>query len=164
MSSNRCTFATSDGRRCTSLVYPGHSSLCHQHLSKELEHTPPSEDIATDILSSIQNFQSAAAINAALGKIFALLAAGRIDRKDALTMSYMCQLMLQSLKEFKHEICLTTYEKIFERDLIRVLNERTPLEEFVFPPLLEDELEDELEDDSDAEDDANAEDANAENN
>jgi hypothetical protein len=36
-------------------------------------------------------------------------------------------LMLQSLKGFKHETCLTTYEKVFERDLLRVLNARTPL-------------------------------------
>ena len=65
MTSDRCTFTTSDGRRCTLLVYSGHSSLCHQHLRKELEATPPSEDIAAGILSSIQNFQSATAINAA---------------------------------------------------------------------------------------------------
>jgi hypothetical protein len=39
----------------------------------------------------------------------------------------MWQLMLQRLKGFKHEICLTTYEKIFERDLLRVFNARTPL-------------------------------------
>ncbi len=39
-----------------------------------------------------------------------------------------------SLKEFKHEIRLTTYEKFFQRDLLKVLNTRTPLEEFVYPP------------------------------
>jgi hypothetical protein len=139
MSSGRCTITTSDGRRCTSLLYPGHSSLCHQHLRKQLDGAPPSEDVATDILDSIQNFQSGTAINAALGKIFALLAAGRISRKKAISMAYVCQLMLQSLKEFKHEIRLTTYEKFFERDLIKVLNARTPLEEFVFPPPLEEE-------------------------
>lgn len=136
MSQARCTFTTSDGRRCTSSIYPGHSSLCHQHLRKQLDGTPPSEDVATDILDSIQNFQSGTAINSALGKIFALLAAGRIPRKKAISMAYVCQLMLQSLKEFRHEIRLTTYEKFFERDLIRVLNARTPLEEFVFPPPL----------------------------
>jgi hypothetical protein len=141
MSQGRCTFSTTDGRRCTSLTYPGHSFLCHQHLRKQLDGEPPSEDIATDILSSLQNFQSAAAINAALGRIFALLAAGRIKRQDALSLAYMCQLMLQSLKGFKHEICLTSYEKIFERDLLRVLNARTPLEEFVYPPPLEEEPE-----------------------
>jgi hypothetical protein len=122
LSQGRCSFSTSDGRRCTALTYPGHASLCHQHLRKELEGLPPAQDVATGILSSIHNFQSAAAINAALGRIFALLAAGRITRQDALSLAYLCQLMLQSLKGFKHEICLTTYEKIFERDLLRVLN------------------------------------------
>jgi hypothetical protein len=143
MRSSRCTFTTSDGRRCRSFTYPGHASLCHQHLRKELDGAPPSEDIAADILSSIHNFQSAAAINAALGRIFALLAAGRIKRQEALSLAYMCQLMLQSLKGFKHEICLTTYEKIFERDLLRVLNARTPLEEFVFPPPQEEAVQEE---------------------
>jgi hypothetical protein len=47
--------------------------------------------------------------------------------------------MLQSLKECKHEICLTTYEKTFERELLGVLNARIPFEEFVFPPPLEEE-------------------------
>jgi len=59
-------------------------------------------------------------------------------------MAYVCQLMLKSLKEFKHEIRLTTYEKFFERDLIKVLNARTPLEEFVFPPPPEEEEKEEL--------------------
>jgi len=130
----RCTTLTADGRRCTSLVYPGHTMLCHQHLRQQLDGSPPSDDVAADILQSIQNFQSAASINAALGKILTMLAAGRIKRQDALSMAYICQLLLQSLKEFKHEIRLTTYEKFFQRDLLKVLNARTPLEEFVYPP------------------------------
>src|ERR1043166_5434337 len=134
MSHGRCTFSTSDGRQCTSLLYPGHSSLCHQHLRKELDGVPPSDDVASDILGSIQNFQSATAVNAALGKIFVLLAAGRIKRQDAIGLAYICQLMLQSLKGFKDEIRLTRYEQFFERDLIKVLNGRTPLEEFILPP------------------------------
>jgi len=130
----RCTTLTADGRRCTSLLYPGHTMLCHQHLRQQLDGSPPSDDVAADILQSIQNFQSAASINAALGKILTMLAAGRIKRQDALSMAYICQLLLQSLKEFKHEIRLTTYEKFFERDLLKVLNARTPLEELVYPP------------------------------
>jgi hypothetical protein len=122
---------------------PRPSLSLSQHLRKELDGALPSEDVAADILSSIQNFQSAAAINAALGRIFAMLAAGRIKRQEALSLAYMCQLMLQSLKGFKHEICLTTYEKIFERDLLRVLNARTPLEEFVFPPSPEEDVPEE---------------------
>jgi hypothetical protein len=142
MPSGRCTYSALDGRRCTSLTYPGHSFLCHQHLRKELDFAPPSEDVATDILSSIHNFQSAAAINAALGKIFALLAAGRIKRQEALTMAYICQLMLQSLKELKREISQTTYEDTFAKDVCRVLDTNIPLEEFVFPPPLEDDNHD----------------------
>jgi hypothetical protein len=49
---------------------------------------------------------------------------------------------LQSPPRFRsNEICLTTYEKAFERGLLRVLNARTPLEEFVLPPRLEEDLE-----------------------
>lgn len=145
MSHGRCTFSTSDGRQCTSLLYPGHSFLCHQHLRKELDGVPPSDDVASDILGSIQNFQSATAVNAALGKIFVLLAAGRIKRQDAIGLAYICQLMLQSLKGFKDEIRLTRYEQFFERDLIKVLNGRTPLEEFILPPQSEPASEEALE-------------------
>jgi len=134
MYASRCSILTSDGRRCSSFVYPGHSTLCHHHLRQELDGAPPSEDIAADILDSIQNFQSAASINAALGKIFTLLAAGRIKRQDALSMAYLCQLMLQSLKELKSEMALTTHNTTFVEDLLNVLNDRTPLAVFVSPP------------------------------
>jgi len=137
--SPRCTQTTADGRRCTSLVHPGHPSLCHHHLRQELDRLPPCEDVAADILSSIQNFQSAAAVNSALGRILALLAAGRIKRHDAIAMAYICQLMLQSLKGFRHEIRLTTYEKTWQRDLLQVLNARTPLDEFIFAPAPEED-------------------------
>lgn len=131
---DRCTSSSSDGRRCTALVYPGHASLCHHHLRQQLDHAPQTEDIAADILSSVENFQSATAINAALGRILTLLAAGRIKRQDAIAMSYICQLMLQSLKGFKQEIRLTRYESLWERDLAKVLFSRTPLQEFIATP------------------------------
>jgi len=131
--SARCTFTTADDRRCTAFVFPGHSSLCHQHLRQLLNHLPQSEDVAFDILSSIHNFQSAAAINAALGKIFALLAAGRIKRRDAIAMSYICQLLLQSLKGFEQEMGMTTYRNTWMGDLLDILNARAPLTDFIFP-------------------------------
>ena len=130
----RCTVSTSDGRRCTALVYPGHASLCHHHLRLQLDRAHDTEDIAADILSSVENFQSATAVNAALGRILTLLAAGRIKRQDAIAMSYICQLMLQSLKGFKQEIRLTRYEPLWERDLAKVLFSRTPLQEFIATP------------------------------
>jgi hypothetical protein len=70
-----------------------------------------------------------------------MLASGRIKRTDALSMAYICQLLLQSFKGFKHEALLTTYEKIWERDLLSVLNARTPLQAFAFPPAIEEEEE-----------------------
>ena len=64
--------------------------------------------------------------------------------------------MLQSLKGFKHEFCLTTYEKIFERDLLRVLNARTPLGESVYPPQPEEESEGPAEQPQQAADETNS--------
>lgn len=133
MSNTRCTFTTSDHRRCTSPVYSGHDSLCHQHLLQQLKRTTPPDDIAADLLAGVQNFQSGAAVNAALGKLLTMLAAGRVKRKNAIAMAYICQLLLQSIKEFKHETRLTTYEPLFERDLLKILNTRTPLTEFILP-------------------------------
>ena len=135
----RCTYFTLDSRRCTAPVFPGHTELCHQHLRRQLDGLAARDDIATDILAGIQNFQSAATVNAALGRILILLASGRIKRQDAIAMSYICQLMLQSLKGFKQEIRLTTYEKTWERDLIRILKERTPLNDFALPSVLSEE-------------------------
>jgi hypothetical protein len=50
---------------------------------KELDREPPSQDIAAEMLSSMQDFQSAAAINAVLGRILAMLAAGRLKPREA---------------------------------------------------------------------------------
>src|SRR5262249_4693102 len=75
----RCNHLRTNGKRCSSLTYPGHASLCHYHLARELRGISDGDLLAADILNSIGNFQSAAAINLALGKIFIHQVTGRLS-------------------------------------------------------------------------------------
>lgn len=116
--SRRCQHLRADGKRCADAVYPGHASLYHYHLGHQLNSMPRGIAnggiIAALILHAIGNFQSAAAINVAIGKILIYQPTGRISRHDALALSYQCQLLLQTLpliqKEFK-EISPNTVAK-----------------------------------------------------
>jgi predicted SprT family Zn-dependent metalloprotease len=65
----RCQHLRADGKRCADAVYPGHATLCHYHLNQQMRGIAHGDVIAADLLHSIGNFQSAAAINVALGKI-----------------------------------------------------------------------------------------------
>ena len=103
---SRCQHLRADGQRCADAVYPGHASLCHHHLGHQLNSKPRGiaggDIIAADILHAIGNFQSAAAINVALGKVLIYQLTGRISRQDLspfpINASFSCRLSRSSKK------------------------------------------------------------------
>jgi hypothetical protein len=92
--------------------------------------------VAADILSSIGNFQSAAAINIALGKLFVHQITGRIGRQAALALAYNCQLLLQTLPEVKTEHRESGYIKAWREETNRILSGPSDLEALTAPSLL----------------------------
>jgi len=134
--SNRCTHLRADGKRCTDAVYPGHATLCHHHLSQQLRGIPDGNSIAADILSSVGNFQSASAINVALGKLFVHQLTGRISRQDALALAYTCQLLLQTLKMVKSELHECGYDQWWRDETSRILSGPSDLDEITNQTLL----------------------------
>jgi hypothetical protein len=132
----RCQHLRADGKRCASANYPGHTSLCHHHLNREMGGIADGNIVAADILSSIGNFQSAAAINIALGKIFLHQVTGRISRQDALSLAYNCQLLLQTLPAVKAELKDTGYTKYWREETQRILSGPSDLDEITDPSLL----------------------------
>src|ERR1051326_5541449 len=49
----RCQHLRADGKRCASANYPGHTSLCHHHLNREMRGIAGGNLIAADILSAV---------------------------------------------------------------------------------------------------------------
>ena len=132
----RCQHRRTDGKRCASPTYPGHASLCHHHLSRQMRGISDGDIVAADILSSIGNFQSAAAINIALGKLFVHQITGRIARQDALALAYNCQLLLRTLPEVKTEHRESGYIKAWREETNRILSGPSDLEALTAPSLL----------------------------
>ena len=122
ISDGRCQRLRSDGKRCASPTYPGHTCLCHFHLSRELRGISDGELLAADILNSIGNFQSATAINLALGKIFVHQITGRLARQEAIALCYNCQLLLQTLPALKEEIADGGYSESWQTETGRILS------------------------------------------
>ncbi len=100
---DRCHFTYADGRRCRMLRMDGHASLCREHLRQHLQ-PEPEPSIAAELLGSINDFSTATAINKALGRLFAMVAGGRIPPRNAALLTYISQLLLTTLPAMENEI------------------------------------------------------------
>lgn len=97
----QCSYTSSDGRHCRMLRSPDHPDLCdhHAHLElKSLDRTP-TLPLAAQLLGPVHDLRSAAAINAVMGNAFVQLADGRLDPRRAAILTYMAQLIMQTLKK-----------------------------------------------------------------
>ena len=96
---SRCRYSTVDGRRCRLRVLDDQSGLCFRHvrLNQSQASAPDPEALAAELLGSIEDFQTAEAVNLFLGNLLKQLAAQRIERRDAIALAYISQLLLSSL-------------------------------------------------------------------
>src|SRR5260221_5972619 len=132
----RCQFLRADRKRCADAVYPGHTDLCHHHLLREIGGIAKGNLIAGDILTSVGNFQSASAINIALGKLLVHQLMGHISRRDALSIAYTFQLLLQTLRAVKSELSDCGYSDYWLEETSRILAQPSDLEPFTDKALL----------------------------
>ncbi|MBZ5700819.1 MAG: hypothetical protein LAN84_03140 [Acidobacteriia bacterium] len=102
-SASRCLFADSRGHRCRMLRSDAHPALCVFHARQE-RHLLESERIGAELATLSGEFKTATDINAVLGKLFSLLASGRIPRRDAAVLAYIGQLLANTLPGVKYEI------------------------------------------------------------
>ena len=93
---SRCRF-TNGGGRCRFRSSRGHA-FCPAHAKQVERDQPLSSAEAAEILGPMAEFQSADDVNYALGQLFSLAARRQIRTRDAAILSYMCQLILQTLK------------------------------------------------------------------
>jgi len=101
--SNQCTHINAAGRRCRMLVAPTHDTLCAHHLQQHIAAQPNPEILAAELLESTGNLNTADRVNALLANVTKVLARQRIDRRDALAIGYLAQLLLNTVPGVQKE-------------------------------------------------------------
>jgi len=100
----RCTHTTAAGRRCRMPRVNSHVTLCGTHLeAQQRRMRTATAPTVHDALTGISDLRSATSINHLLGNLATLLTDGRIDYRKAVVLTYMCQLLLQTVNMAKHE-------------------------------------------------------------
>ncbi len=136
-----CAFTYSDGRHCRMLRFTNTSNYCIHH-ARKLRHLNDLEDTAFNLVKPIRgSFVSATALTRSLTLLFANVAEGRINAKDAVAMARVANTLLKTIplskQEFQH-----VYKEEYYSQLV--------CESFVdLPPYIpEDEDDDETGDDA----------------
>ncbi len=102
VNSNRCSYSTSDNRRCTMLRHDSHPSLCLFH-AREERRILEADHVGNELASLSGEFRTTTDINHALGKLWDMLAHDRISRKRAATMAYIAALLLPTVERVRLE-------------------------------------------------------------
>jgi hypothetical protein len=100
-----CQFSFSDGRQCRMFRHESHPLLCLVHARQE-QQILAEEEIGEELRSISGQFRTTTDINHVIGKLFKLVAAGRIPARRAENLTYLAQLLLYSQKHIRYESLL----------------------------------------------------------
>ncbi len=93
---NFCQNISPRGYHCRMLAANG-SPLCPHHARKAQRREPEAiEALATELLDSVEDFQSPEDVNVFLGNLVKQVVHKRVSRRDACTLAYLSQLLLNS--------------------------------------------------------------------
>src|SRR6266849_493773 len=123
---NRCQAINAHGRQCRSLRGADHPSLCSYHAHEEGQKSKNPDTLALELLGPIHDFRTATSVNHVLGKLLVLLASERVSPRNAAVLAYICQLLLQSLSDVKHELWLAKDEPDMKKALKQILASPSP--------------------------------------
>jgi len=98
-----CQFPFADGRTCRMFRQKSHPSLCIFHARQE-QQLLEQDRIGDELASLSGEFQTVSDINHVIGKLFKLVATGRIPARTAETLAYLSQLLLYSQNSVRQEI------------------------------------------------------------
>ena len=105
-----CQHLDARGHRCRMLSAPN-GELCAHHAQRLSRSTPVNDAVAAELLSSIEDFSTAASVNQFLGNLTKQLVRKRIQRRDAIALAYLSQLLLNSLSAMNREDAQTQREE-----------------------------------------------------
>lgn len=92
-----CRHIDGRGHRCRMLVMSIDADFCAYHAQRRLQAQRGSETAAAELLSCGSDFHDAESVNRFLGTLVKQVTLKRIARRDAVTLAYICQLLLNSL-------------------------------------------------------------------
>lgn len=98
-----CKHIDGQGRRCRMLVMSIEADFCAYHAQRRLQTQRGSETAAAELLGCVSDFSDAASVNRFLGNLVKQVTLKRIPRRDAITLAYICQLLLNSLGAINRE-------------------------------------------------------------
>ena len=104
----RCKYVAASGRRCRALASrdtsrsSGYSAFCLPHSQMEQQFLD-AESVTEDLIGPIVDYRTNTAINEVLGNLLKIVAQNRIPLRSANTLSYICQLLLNSNEGVRHE-------------------------------------------------------------
>ncbi len=104
-----CRHIDALGHRCRMLVMSATSELCVHHAQRRLQMQRGGE-AAQELLACGTDFADASSVNRFLGALVRQVTLKRIPRRDAVTLAYLCQLLLNSLGAINREEALRLEE------------------------------------------------------
>ena len=104
-----CRHIDGRGHRCRMLVMSPTATLCSHHAQRRLQ-TQRGSEAAAELLARVSDFSDAASVNRFLGNLVKQVTLKRIPRRDAITLAYICQLLLNSLGAINREESLRLEE------------------------------------------------------
>jgi hypothetical protein len=113
-----CQFSFADGRQCRMFRHQSHPTLCLVHARQE-QQILAEEEIGEELKSISGQFRTTTDINHVIGKLFKLVAAGRIPARRAENLTYLAQLLLYSQKHIRYESLLADPEMNEWEDTVR---------------------------------------------
>ncbi|HXJ03501.1 MAG TPA: hypothetical protein VNH65_00265 [Candidatus Acidoferrum sp.] len=99
----QCQHISPRGQRCRMLRASEAELFCLHHLRKAASSLLDPEVLAAELFQDTNSFVTADEVNALLGNVVRQLARKRIERKDALAIGYLSQLLLSSLLVMRKE-------------------------------------------------------------
>ena len=101
--SSRCQHRLANRTRCRLPVSQADPRFCPRHALSPHQQAD-GEALAAELLASTGDLSSADEVNALLGNLVRMLAHKRIDRKDAIAIAYMSQLLLNTLTPLERQL------------------------------------------------------------
>jgi hypothetical protein len=138
-----CRFAFADGRHCRMPRWKDHPAFCltHAHQERQLladlggaagnkrSLAANAARVARELASLSGEFKTASDVNHVLGKLFSLLAQGRIPRRNAVALAYISQLLIQTLPNVRREIKDTLGFDAWQGTLAAAIDDQQPAPE-----------------------------------
>jgi hypothetical protein len=98
-----CLFSYEDGRRCRTPRISSHPHFCFYHAQKESQ-SQATEKLAKELTYFFSgDYLSANDLNTALGRLIPAVVRREIKPREARTVAYMLQTLMQSTRQAQHE-------------------------------------------------------------